>query len=77
LLTSWLLLLEEFGVTFDNLPGKKNVVADTLIYLDIDILKLQEQVEEVLTLLSGSENSSTSKITLFKEKGKINELRLT
>jgi hypothetical protein len=30
LLTSWLLLLEEYGVTFEYLPGKKNVVADAL-----------------------------------------------
>jgi hypothetical protein len=28
--TCWLLLLKEYGVTFEYLPGKKNVVADTL-----------------------------------------------
>jgi hypothetical protein len=33
----------------------KNVVADALSRLDIDILKIQE--EEVLTLLSGSETT--------------------
>jgi hypothetical protein len=50
--TSWLLLLEEYGVTFDYLPGKKqkNVVVNALSHLDIDSLKIQE--EEVLTLLS-------------------------
>jgi hypothetical protein len=58
--TCWLLLLEEYRVTFEYLPGKKNVVADTLSRLDIDSLKIQE--EEVLTLHSGSENNSISNI---------------
>jgi hypothetical protein len=56
----WLLLLEEYRVTFEYLPGKKNVVADTLSHLDIHSLKIQE--EEVLTLLSGSENNNISNI---------------
>jgi hypothetical protein len=49
----WLLLLEQYGVTFEYLPGKKsvNVLADALSRLDIDSLKIQE--EEVLTLPSG------------------------
>jgi hypothetical protein len=29
LLLRWLLLLEEYGVTFEYLPGKKNVVVDS------------------------------------------------
>jgi hypothetical protein len=60
--TCWLLPLEEYGVTFEYLPGKKNVgtVANALSCLDIDSLKIQE--EEVLTLLSGSENDSISNI---------------
>jgi hypothetical protein len=76
--TYWLLLLEEYGITFEYLPGKKNVVtvADDLSRLDIDSLKIQK--EEVLTLLSGSENNTISNIKLtmpmhtvfiFKEPG--------
>jgi hypothetical protein len=44
-----MLLLEEYGVTSEYLPGKKNVVADVLSRLDIDELKIQD--EETLTLL--------------------------
>jgi hypothetical protein len=41
----WLLLLEEYGVTFEYLPGKKNVgaVADALYRLDIDSLMIEEK----------------------------------
>jgi hypothetical protein len=44
LITYWLLLLEEYGVSFEYLPGKKqkNFVADALSCLDIDSLKIQE-----------------------------------
>jgi hypothetical protein len=45
LLLCWLLLLEEYGVTFEYLSGKKNVVADALSRLDIDSLKIK--VDEV------------------------------
>jgi hypothetical protein len=76
----WLLLLEEYGVTFEYLPGKKNVVADALSCLDIDSLKIQEETEEVLTLLSRSENNSISNIKflmctalIFKEQAKFKE----
>jgi hypothetical protein len=79
----WLLLLEEYGVTFEYLPGKNNVVADALSRLDIDSLKIQE--EEAVTLLSGSENNSISNIKstipmhtalIFKEQAKVKEPRL-
>jgi hypothetical protein len=55
-------------------------VADTLSRLDIDSRKIQE--EEVLKLLSGSENNSISNIKLtipmhtaliFKEQAKVKE----
>jgi hypothetical protein len=50
----WLLLLEEYEVTFEYLPGKKNsrIVTDALSRLDIDSLKIQDEV--VLTPLSGA-----------------------
>jgi hypothetical protein len=82
--TCWLLLLEEYGVTFEYPSGKKqkhvDTVADALSGLDIDILKIQE--EEVLTLLSRSKNSSISFIKytipmhtalIFKEQAKVKE----
>jgi hypothetical protein len=50
----WLLLLEEYAVTFGSLPEKKqtNVFANALSFLDIDELKIQELETESLTLLS-------------------------
>jgi hypothetical protein len=76
--TCWLLLLEEYGATFEYLPEKKNVVADASSRIDINSLKIQE--EEVLTLLSGSEINSISNIKfpmhtalIFKEQAKVKE----
>jgi hypothetical protein len=62
--TCWLLLLEEYGLTFEYLPGKKNVntITDALSRLDIDSLKIQDNTEELLLLLSGSEINSISNI---------------
>jgi RNase H-like domain found in reverse transcriptase len=51
---SWLLLLEEYGVTFEYLPGKKNVVADALSCLDIDELTIPH--EEALAILLESQH---------------------
>ena len=73
----WLLLLEEYGVSFEYLPGKKNVVADALSRLDIDDLNIQE--EEVLALLSESEFSNIKfpmhTALIFKEQMKVQGLR--
>jgi hypothetical protein len=75
LLTSWILLLEEYGVIFEYLPGIKMWV---LSRLDIDSLKIQEETQEVLTLLLRSENNSISTIKfpmhtalIFKEQAKV------
>jgi hypothetical protein len=60
----------------------KNVIADALCCLDIDSLKIQEEAQEGLTLLSGLENNSISNIKLtilihtaliFKEQAKVKE----
>jgi hypothetical protein len=78
----WLLLFEEYGVIFEYLPGKKNVdtVADDVSRLDIESLKIQD--EEMLTLLSGSEDNSINNIRstipmhtalIFKEQEKVKE----
>ena len=73
----WLLLLEEYGVTFEYLPGKKNVVADALSRLDIDDLMIQE--EEALALLSESEHSNIKfpmqTALIFKEQTRVKGLR--
>jgi hypothetical protein len=39
----WILILEEYGVTFEYLPGKKKfgTVADSISHLDIGNLKIQ------------------------------------
>jgi hypothetical protein len=37
----WLLPHEEYVVSYEYLPGKKNVVADSLSRLDIDSMKIQ------------------------------------
>jgi hypothetical protein len=77
----WLLLLEEYGVTFEYLPGKNDVLADALSSLNIDSLKIQG--EEMLTLLSGTENNSISNIKfpvhtalIFKEQTKVKDTAL-
>jgi hypothetical protein len=59
-----------------------SIVADALSCPDVDILKIQDNKEEVLTLLSGSENNSISNIKstilmhtalIFKEQAKVKE----
>jgi hypothetical protein len=79
-----ILLLYQYGVTFEYLPGRKQknvgIVEDGLSHHDIDSLKTQEETEEVLPLLSLSEKNSISNINLtilmqtivnFKEQGKV------
>jgi hypothetical protein len=80
-----LLLLEEYGVTFEYLPGNKTVVADALPRIEIDSLKIQEEVEEELKTHSGSECINISNIKfknpmdtnlVLKELTKVKEQRL-
>jgi hypothetical protein len=56
----WILFLDVYGETFEYLPGNKNkcvvAFADALSRLEIDSLKIQEETEEILTILSESEN---------------------
>jgi hypothetical protein len=77
--TCWLLLLEEYGVIFEYHPGIFFTCCGCVYRLDIDSLKIQEESEEVLTFLSGSENNSISNIKstilmntalIFKEQAK-------
>jgi hypothetical protein len=73
----WRLLVEEYGVSFEDLPGKNYVVADPLSRLDIDDLKIQE--EGVLAFLSESEFSNIKfpmhTALMFKEQMKVQGLR--
>ena len=63
----WLFLLEEYGVTFEYLPGKIFVVADALSSLDIDDLhflhgysgELTSVLSIVFTLLSSVSTTTT------------------
>jgi hypothetical protein len=57
----WLLLFEEYGVTFEYLLRKKNVskAADVLSRLDIDFLKIQEEAGEALTFHSESKTTAS------------------
>jgi hypothetical protein len=49
-------LLEEFGLTSEYLPCKKNVVADALSLLEIDSMKIQKEIKRHLYL---SQNQKT------------------
>jgi hypothetical protein len=70
--TCWLLLLEEYGVTFEYLPGKKIFVADALSHLDIYSLKIQEEAEnKSITNIKLTIPMHTALI--FKEQTKVME----
>jgi hypothetical protein len=51
----WLFPLEEYVVTFENISGEKNLVANASFHLDIDSLKIKNR--KALKLLPGSKNS--------------------
>jgi hypothetical protein len=73
------LLLEEYGVSFEYLPGMKNVVGDALSCLGLDGLKFQD--EKSLTLLSESKHSNIkfpmNTALIFKDQTRVNGLRET
>ena len=73
----WLLLLEEYGVTFEYLSGKKNIMADALSWLDIDELEIHK--EQFFTLLLELEHSNikfpSHTALIFKELVKVQGLR--
>jgi hypothetical protein len=39
----WFLLVEEYGISFEYLPGKKKIIADALSHIVIDSLKIQDK----------------------------------
>jgi Integrase zinc binding domain len=72
-----LLLLGEYGVTFEYLPGKKNVVADALSCLGIDEVLIPQ--DKALAILSESQHSNIKfpmyTALIFKEQVKVHGLR--
>jgi hypothetical protein len=89
LLTCWPYTPWRYGVTFEYLSGKKKknvaTIADALSRLDMDSLKIQEESQEVLTLLSASESNRISNIKwptpmhtalIFKEQSKVKDIGL-
>jgi hypothetical protein len=67
----------KYGVTFEYLPGKKNVVVDALSCLDID--ELTKPQEDILAILLESEHSNIKfpmyTALIFSEQLKVSELR--
>jgi hypothetical protein len=69
--------VEDYGVTFEYLSGKKNVVADALSHLEMDELKIPQ--EGALTLLSKSEHCNIkfqmhNALIFTEQDSEINEL---
>jgi hypothetical protein len=71
------LLLEEYGVKFEDIP-EKNVVLDAFFCFEMDSMKIQKG--EILTPFSGSENKIIRNIKstalmynalIFKEQAKV------
>jgi hypothetical protein len=73
------LLLGEYRVSFEYLPGMKNVVADVLSRLYTNDMKIQKV--EALALLSESEHSNIkfpmNTALIFKDQTRVNGLRET
>jgi ABC-type iron transport system FetAB ATPase subunit len=80
--TCWLLLLEEYGLTFEYIQGKKNVgsCCGCLFHIDID----RDSRRKSINTFSGSENKSISNIKstipihtslIFREQSKVKDTR--
>ena len=49
-MTRWILLLQEYNLKWEYIPGKKNVVADVLSRIDVERQTFEGEKESVLKI---------------------------